>query len=89
MCPGQSSEDFLVKTNVLISLNGYILAHAFIAGGVAELAVLSATSWARVFSRYRNSFCRQCSSKHCVEQNIRLGLLGLKSPGTKIVEHFP
>jgi hypothetical protein len=73
----------------LISLNGYILAYEFIAGGVAEFAVLSAASWARVFSRYRNNFCRQCASKHCVEQNIRLGLLGLKSPGTKIVEHFP
>ena len=58
------------------------------AGAVAELAVLLSDPWAKVFSRYLNSFCRQCASKHIVEQNIRLGLLGLKSPGTKIVEHF-
>jgi hypothetical protein len=59
------------------------------AGVVAEFTVLLPVSWARVFSRYLNSFCRQCASKHFVEQNILLGLLGLKSLGTKIVEHFP
>ena len=83
----QSSE--IGQTNVLIFLDGYILAYEFMAGGGAEFSVLSPTPWAKVFSRYRNSFCRQCASKHCVEQNILLGLLGLKSPGTKIVEHFP